>query len=151
MSNTATEPAFAGKDAGTTCPNCGRPLFSGLAEGNVLVCRDADGYGCQLAVDPAAPEGETMATMPTRMEDVVPSPEVGPPNENEPSTESDEQIRAAANQAWEPPTSAPQAQNFNPDEAVPAAPVPAPAPTRPAGSEADLKKSEQVGSDSTTP
>lgn len=122
MSTTATEPAvepFAGKDAGVACPNCGHPLFSGLAPGSNLVCRAEDGTGCQIAVDPAHLEGQTMSTMATRMEDVVPSPAVGPPNEAPPSTEGP---GYEVNTPWEPPTSAPQVANVDPD-----APAPVPA------------------------
>lgn len=115
------------------CPNCGSPLFSGLAPGNILVCRDAEGNGCQIAVDPANPEGETLAVRSTEV--AQPSPEVGPPNEG--GTEAvppSPDVQEAISEAWQPPTSAPQAMNADeeqtPAPAAPAAPSTTP-PTPP--------------------
>jgi hypothetical protein len=121
-----TEP-FAGKQTDQTCPNCGSPLFSGLANGNILVCRDADGGGCQKATDPDNPDGATLAPSTVDISKVQASPEVGPANEAPDSTAGPGYGVAATEEAWEPPTSAPQAVNAAQEEAVqPVTPVPPP-------------------------
>ncbi len=157
MSNAETEAPFAGKESTVTCPNCGRTLFSGLAEGNILVCRDAEGNGCQMAVDPDHVEGQTMASAPTRMEDVVPSPQVGPPNEAEDSTAPpDPDMLAAIEQPWEPPVSAPQAANVAEEAPADATTTTSTAAassttaTTPAGAADDAKKTENGGNGTST-
>lgn len=124
---------FAGKDAKTTCPNCGSPLFSGLAEGNVLVCQNGEGEGCAMAVDPDHLEGESAITA-RGVWDVEPEPEVGPPNNPEtvPAPPPDPYLHA--DDPWRPPTSAPQAANAGEEESpqeTPPAPEPTPEPEQP--------------------
>lgn len=134
------EEPFAGKQTDEACPNCGGPLFSGLANGNILVCRDADGGGCQIAVDPGNPGGATLAPTAVDISKVQASPEVGPPNEAPDSTEGPGYAAAATEEAWEPPSSAPQAANASTEEVVqPVTPVPSPTVVPPV-QEADKNK-----------
>lgn len=65
-----------------TCPNCGSTLYTGWAEGDILVCRDNEdpANGCLAAWDPADLDvgAVVLDGSPATVEG---APQLGPPNE----------------------------------------------------------------------
>lgn len=123
---------FTGTKTDTACPNCGSNLYSGLADGNILVCRNENDEGCNIAVDPDHPEGETAAPHAVGVSEVEASPEVGPPNNptEVPAPDVFYQQESLA-EPWKVPTSAPQAVNAGEEAAPVQETTPAPEPTEP--------------------